>query len=491
MLLILGKTNDDKGTQLEQIARTMLSSKGYQSIKLNPVGAGGAEYDVVAEYVMPLAVGTRIVKVIGECKARKDQVNMTDWQKFMGKIFLEEVKSKYPVTGLFIAATGFNSYVASSYEELCQHRDNLTLVGEQDIEEFLRQQYAVCSVQQVANSAAMFTSRTTTTVELCYYDTTCYWLMAFEKGVYSLFDAGGKPLQGDSLPQLQTLIKAATSLHAFVDLDEEAEARRRGVAAQKHVLARLMLYAGHVDEPTLVEDSESTPEEIGAAVVALSGRKWLESSDDVVHLASTNSEGECGIMVDILRFWLQGEMSFKTLLVGLSSAFYDRHVNENLLNDVLQTQGDLQLPAEQYGDIIRIFELSPTALLRALTPIQMITQHRINQACTTDDRVNEYDRNLFHEHLIDALVLDFRQPELAQHFCGIRGILEVEQSRGVVVKNADGIDTKLKTCSRLTIRPSNVSSGFIHLGALSSQPEPWEMSESERRIDLAFDLFKQ
>lgn len=489
-MLILGKTNDDKGTQLEHIAQTMLSSKGYQNITLNPVGAGGAEYDVVAEYVMPLAVGTRRVKIIGECKARKDLVNMTDWQKFMGKVFLEEVKSKHQVTGLFIAATGFNSYVASSYEELREHRDNLTLVGEQDIEDFLKHQYAICDVQQVASLAARFTTRTATAIELCYYNKTCYWLMAFEKGVYSLFDATGTPVQGEELPQIRTLIEAVRPLHAFVDLDEEAEARRRTVAAQKHVLARLMLCGGQIDESSLAEDSESTSEEIGAAIVDLAERKWLEVSDDVIHLASIDSEGLCGIIVDVFKFWLQGEILYETLLEGLNSAFYDRHINDTLLDGILHAQGDLPLPVEQHEDIIRILKLSPTALVRALIPIQMITQHRINQACTADDRVDDYDRNVFYKHLIDGLVLDFGTPQLAQHFCGVRGVLEVEQSQGMVVKNAEGIDVKLESRSRLTVRPSNVQGGFIHLWALSSQPEPWEHSEDERRVDLASDAFK-
>jgi hypothetical protein len=33
-------------------------------------------------------VQNRETKVIAECKARKDQLNMTDWLKFLGKLFV-------------------------------------------------------------------------------------------------------------------------------------------------------------------------------------------------------------------------------------------------------------------------------------------------------------------------------------------------------------------------------------------------------------------
>lgn len=41
-MLILGNDSNDKGSQLEQIAQTMLSSKGYENIKLRAVGPGGS-----------------------------------------------------------------------------------------------------------------------------------------------------------------------------------------------------------------------------------------------------------------------------------------------------------------------------------------------------------------------------------------------------------------------------------------------------------------
>jgi hypothetical protein len=43
-MLILGKDSNDKGSQLEQIAQIMLSSKGYENIKLRAVCPGEAEY---------------------------------------------------------------------------------------------------------------------------------------------------------------------------------------------------------------------------------------------------------------------------------------------------------------------------------------------------------------------------------------------------------------------------------------------------------------
>jgi hypothetical protein len=268
-MLILGKDSNDKGSQLEQIAQTMLSSKGYENIKLRAVGPGGAEYDVTGEYVMPMGPETRRIKIIGECKAHKDPIDMTDWQKFVGKVYLESVRKNFSVTGLFIAASGVNSRVASSYEELKEHRDNIVLIDGPDVEEFLKKEYSVCSLQAAAATTVKFTDRGATSFNLCYYQRACYWAVVFEKGAYTILTAAGQPLRGDKLPEVRELVETLEGLTTFVDLYEEAEALRRRIYAQKHVLARLMLAQGSViDEAGLLAESP-----IGGAKGLLSPRK--------------------------------------------------------------------------------------------------------------------------------------------------------------------------------------------------------------------------
>jgi hypothetical protein len=190
-MIVFGRTNDDKGRQLEQIAQSMLQQRGYQNIRLNSVVAGGAEYDITGEYIIPLAVKQRRFKVIGECKARKDPVNMDDWQKFLGKVYLESIKRKHDITGLLISVSGFNSNVTSSYEEVREHRDMIELVGELEIENFLTEEYSVCTLQQVINVISSLTSRTIMSTEISYYQKACYWIIVFEQAAYTILNSSG------------------------------------------------------------------------------------------------------------------------------------------------------------------------------------------------------------------------------------------------------------------------------------------------------------
>jgi hypothetical protein len=277
-VLVLGKTNDDKGAQLEQIAQAMLSAKGFQNIELNSVGTGGAEYDVTAEWVGLGVADPVTVSAVGECKARKDPINMDDWQKFLGKVYIESQKAGHEMLGLFITTSGVNSNVASSYKELRRLGKHLELVRETEIESFLRKAYGVCSLQAATGSAGRFTNRVVTSIEFCYYGKNCYWLVAFEEGAYSLLDAAGQPLKGERLKLMRRLISGATSLKKFIDLYKEREGQRRGVWVQKHVIARLMLYQGSISEEDLLRDSDFTAEEVRSAASALAERNWLKPS---------------------------------------------------------------------------------------------------------------------------------------------------------------------------------------------------------------------
>ena len=492
-MIILGKDRNDKGKQLEQIARTMLTSKGYENIKLNPVGPGGCEYDVTGDYVMPIGVKTRRIKIIGECKAHLDPIDMTDWQKFLGKVYLESVRKKFTIAGLFIAASGVNRRVASSYEELREHQDNIELVDGSDIEEFLKQEYSVCGLQAVAATVTKFTDRGATAFNLCYYRMTCYWIVVFEKGVYTILTAAGHPLSSDKLPEVRGPLEHTEGLTRFVDMYEEAEATRRRIYAQKHSLAQLMLAQGNVIDETgllnesplgLLEGPPFTPEELNSATSLLAQQGWLESAlEGGLRLAPFDNDGRYEHIVEVLKFWLNGYIMFSSLLEGLSSKFFDQHVAEALLREVMRIQGGLPIPLEQRQNVIRILKLSPKALNRALHPIEMIVNGRVGLNLEGEEGINEAHRSMFYAALMSGLVEDYRTKEMARYYCELRGVVELEHTQGVIAKNWRGVDVAMEAQSRHIIRTSNVQGGFIHLMVIGHQPEPWEEVGDKLQID--------
>jgi hypothetical protein len=84
-MIILGKSKDDKGTQLERLVVAILKKLGYSNIVTNKIGSGGEELDVTGGFVVPLPGGETTKRLIAECKAHKKPVDIPTWLKFFGQ----------------------------------------------------------------------------------------------------------------------------------------------------------------------------------------------------------------------------------------------------------------------------------------------------------------------------------------------------------------------------------------------------------------------
>ena len=73
-------------TQLEQLTVKILEHQGIEDITTNIQGAGGNEIDITAYSQTTIGICPQKTKVIGECKAQKAPINITDWLKFISKI---------------------------------------------------------------------------------------------------------------------------------------------------------------------------------------------------------------------------------------------------------------------------------------------------------------------------------------------------------------------------------------------------------------------
>ena len=87
-LLLLEENKDKKGKLLETIVKVLLASYGYDYVATNEIGAGGNEIDVVAEKKQIIVGGVKTYPLICECKAHESPVNMNDWLKFLGKVYI-------------------------------------------------------------------------------------------------------------------------------------------------------------------------------------------------------------------------------------------------------------------------------------------------------------------------------------------------------------------------------------------------------------------
>ena len=115
-LYILGKNSDDKDTQLEQLTVKILEHQGIEDITTNIQGAGGNEIDITAYSQTTIGICPQKTKVIGECKAQKAPINITDWLKFISKFhYTREIESN--VVGIMVCLSGANGAVVGMYNE--------------------------------------------------------------------------------------------------------------------------------------------------------------------------------------------------------------------------------------------------------------------------------------------------------------------------------------------------------------------------------------
>lgn len=484
LMFILGKSNDDKGAQLEKLAVSMLEDKGYTRIRVNTVGSGASEYDLTAVYVIPgLGDNPVEIAVMGECKARQAAVSMDDWQKFIGKVYLEKLRTSRTLYGLYFTTSGVKSTVQSSADDLSRDYDGLKvdLIAAAKIEDFLRSKYKIKNLRETVNDLAPLTTREVVSLDLCYYDNRCYQLVRFGN-TYSLLAARGEPLTGQSLEDVKKLLESTDEVNigelTFIDLQEEAEAKERSLLVQKHVLARLMLYSGVCTFADLINETPFDDSEIRKAVALNKNKGWLEIQEDVVSLKGVDEAGACMHFVDIVKFWLcDNKWHEKPLKEMLFSQFYHEQINENLLDVVLGIQANLPVPEADRVKLIQILRLSPSALATALNPIHMITYERHLHGMRDDERINSTDLNLFYEKIIGCARHDFNIIGLEDHILNYQGFFELEEN--LILRRIDETEFELRSKSRHRIHTSNTSTGYLRVIPIAGDEETKNKPESE------------
>jgi hypothetical protein len=502
-MIILGRTNDDKGTQLESLTKMILLDLGYSNIISNPVSSGGSELDVTADYAQPLPGNTRMLKLVCECKAHQDPTTMTDWLKFLGKLHVTEVERGEEASGCFIALSGVNGNVAGSYENYNLRKPNkVTVINENRILEMVGNRLGLCTLESATAAVRTFTSRPIKSMEVAYYEGELFWVASFEENVFGLLSATGLGLVGEKLASVSSLVETSTSRGSVVDLFAEAEAQRADTRLQKAILTMLASRGGFIPvnvTGTPEVDNERVPAPMREAVAQndltriidlLQARGWLEISTDRGELGlCRDSNGRCPVMPDIMRFMLTGQVPAEVVTGFVGTPYYDAHIDSSLVSEVQKIQGDLPLTAAEADALVEVLKLSPSALVNCLHPVQMIVQHRTGKDKVSDADVDRADVrrlfNLAYQHLID----DFRNPVLAGYFFKVRGIREIETFEKVKVKSREKVEMEAELSSRagIGVLVEEYGGGFIHIAVLDGTDEPWASSDPDMdSIDAAY-----
>lgn len=492
-MLVFGENTDDKGAQLENLTRSLLSSMGYTKIVKNDIRSGGEEIDLRADYEFQDVGGRQTFRLICECKAHRDPVGMSDWLKFLGKVLSEEIRQSQPIYACFIALGGVNGNVEGHYDDIKSRKNSITLVNGDVLLDRVSGIYNLCSLEAVGQSVRRFTQRHVRSVEVAYYDGRVFWIVVFEKDMYTFLHAGGEPVEGESVEPLKDLAKTGLPAMTHIDLREEAEAHSRAIRARKAVLSELILSGGTTSRSGLFANIQEFSEaEIRHIINVFLEQNVLIQSEGGEQLSLIPEEVEYfyDYLAEMYRFLLGGEMT-ESVIRSLGSAYHAKYMNEQMVAEIQKVQGNIPLSPEAVQKARLLIRWSPSALLWALQPDTMIVEHRTDKDLENEDfrkTSDEFCESYLLRKLFDFFKRDFRRVPLREQFHEVYGLREVETIQRTIIKDSKGIVLEGDSYEGLSIGQledgyvSPEGSNWALLAAFKIAPEAPLQLKGERQI---------
>lgn len=364
-LYILASGKDAKGALLEHLTKTILESLGYEYVATNVIASGGDEIDVFGKRVFQSVNGVIEYPLVCECKAHEAPINMNDWEKFMGKVYMQRKKNSL-TQGLMIALSGANGNVKGNYEQ--SNYDEVTLLQGTDLIQPLMKTFALEEESVAREEVFHLTNQTVVSVDLVLFDKEIYWLFAFANGEYSLFDKKYQSLSPDLEAKLLPLLAQHSQYETaqYKNVRHEFDLVRRRSYVEKvicwHLMKGKMTYREAINDvvnmtmggviPDVKDVEEVMPTIPFANVDAANQTATLKDDDEIDYLV-------------FYRYLLNGQLP---LPVFLYDDYYQRHIDEALLEKIQQLHHGLTLTEQDQQDCLFILRHSPSALSYALMP---------------------------------------------------------------------------------------------------------------------------
>lgn len=363
-LYILGKNSDDKGTQLEQLTVKILEHQGLEDITTNIQEAGGNEIDITAYSQTTIGICPQKTKVIGECKAHKAPINITDWLKFIGKVhYAREMEAN--VIGIMVCLSGANGAVVGMYNEKHHNDNTIQLIANRDLVNLISYCFEIEAEANVREKHTSMSYGDIDEMNLLYYDRKIYWVTSFIDGKYTISNAKGHPMTKGELNDIFSIIAnySPYSQDSFIDIREHQETKQHLTAINMVLLSILVNgFSGTLNETAkqIKKNDDTIDPDILEMAIIQNPFVVYNKEEDIVTLQNEESID----LVDFYRYILHSGCPLDLVI----SNFYQNHINQELLYKIQKIQYGIEIPQEKIDDCIFFLKYSPSALLRAITP---------------------------------------------------------------------------------------------------------------------------
>lgn len=474
-MLILSQNTDDKSTQLEQFTSAVLKTLGYVNITTNEVRSGAEELDLTGEHHIPVpGAPARISRLVAECKAYMQPIDISVWHKFLGKLITEEAKTRQDAYGCLIALSGANGECSSAYRDFRVHSDRVSLLASDDLARLLRDMYLMVDEKDVSRFVSERTTRTVVKMDIAYYGGAAYWYVRFSNDTFTLICGDCRAIDSQLAATLGAMIVASIG-GTFFDLSAEVNAIVETVQARATTIAMLLMSNSHVTLPDLIAKAESHEGHLRTAVTQLATEGVLKLIGNTISIDSTADPA------NIIRIVLMGMVPCELL----SSKGYMSLCDNRLLDSVIKIQGGIQLNEEQLKKATFLLKISPSAARAAVTPMEMITNHR-NAGLEQTEAINEMDCEFFLETLCERFQHDFRVQQLSDFYLHTAGIIEAAETTTLVLKSRKQVlfthQIKNRTQKGEWHEPDATGKHrVISIRCMNNLPEPWQPQPKDEK----------
>lgn len=427
-LYILGKNTDDKGTQLEQLTERLLNYQGLDNIQLSVIGTGGNEVDVTAYHKVTIGLKQQTVKVIVECKAHQTDIDMTDWLKFKGKYWEEKKKNPHAI-GIMVCLSGAKGSVIGDYNENHQNDEQLQLIANADLRGWLSSSFDLPSEKVIREKLAGISFSEIDTINLLYYHKNIYWAISFLDGKYTLSHSDGTPVEKKEVENIFEFIGIYSpySKDAFVDIRDIEKVQSYLISINIVLLTALANgYEGNVNEIAKHIIDKSTSEGISVEILkmAIKDNPFVELRNDSKDIFLKNRDA-----IDIVEFY-RAVIYNGCPVELLTSDYYQKNINETLLSRISEIQYGFEIPEEKKDDVLFLLKYSPSAMLYALTPDNMLHGYNITKQ---QENMRALYEMTFMRNLINGFVENYQRQQLSSMYLNAFDISMIKVKSDIII----------------------------------------------------------
>lgn len=437
---------------LESMVKNILRYLQYDYVTNNEVGTGGNELDVIAERRIPSINNVEVYPVICECKAHERPIDMTDWLKFLGKIYKETLRNSR-AEGLLIALNDANGNVKGDIRTNCYQ--NVRLLSAEDLVDVCIKCYGMASTQQVQQVVKSWTTNVVSDVSIVMHEDIPYWMVSFIDDKYSILTKDAEFISPEIVSSLTSLISELTPVteEQYIDIRKE-----KILHVKEHAIMTVMSWAVMKSSKTARQIAELVVEHSGdtihpsedEVVICANKLKYLTAKDETIALKSIDE-------IDYVEF-------YRTVLslgipTRLFDSFYYDHIDKTLLEQLLQLQGNIDLNQEEKDMALFLIQHSPSALRTMLYPNKMFTP-KVNVSEADKDALKESVAGLLLQTLANCIEVD-SDSDIAMLLFDNLDIRDFHKQTLYEIVKKDGTKVTIPVSKRLYYIPFDDGSGAV------------------------------